>query len=901
MLFGQGSEVAETIISEARKLLSTRDFWQKFTKAHTLCALSRTFENEQPVMVNGNAYAVDLYLHCWKKTGGSGLSRYDGCASAFKSVHLDEIFASDFDLDLLSKALLKEEHSHCCFDRLKIRSRVPPHLIPFLAAYLRIVVRSCPKLGTCNNSDKMKCVETFLNHIETMTSKILMCLSCRAYYPTFLGACGSGEMTWSNFRDFKASSGLEACMILMERESFGSCFLPPDYSSDGYFYSIFDGISRSLIAADLWYNLFRNRRVEGCYEQLKHSLPRDIWLRFQRIIRFFEQYPQFSEEPVKKNVLLLWALIRSKSSLKESVGVRIDPLSTISASTMILTRRLLESFGLIDAEMRAGSEIERALKLFVLAELNLQTITSLTFVLSDGSRLLGSELVDRIKAVKSPQGRAAIMKMSPLEVLIRTSWEHELSFSPEVLAQYYLLCRTKVLDPTKVKLKYSPTPEPQRFIDLIRNLASPEMFQVVTKDFSRYLAIEEMANETLWRLGPEKLGLPTNSDVYSLIKGMVCGDKRFVNASFRHLWRNPASYNHIVILVFDGLGYLFLSWLSDMIPRLSRIVRSENCTAIAASCLPSLTAVNHSALLAAATIPEDYFFVESIDQGIRFGKYLDNPQGKKSLISQDRAILRYAEDGEFVSIHHPDSSYLGRAISSGFKFYTRPDSYVGAISRALRTSHKICVSQVNIFDKFLENYQPRHFSSSIQEYLAFSKEILYNAFNCIDENISPDTCVVLVADHGLGWWRGDKIISPETVAEGIARKIPSGSIGRPAREDSPIEIRRAHQTIAYFIPSVGPRRLASVFAQQSENQSMIVDAISLGSFSDHFHVMRVPHPKPHEPTVVLVSKSQVVSKIHPTKKNLKDGYIVGIHGGLSVQEILVPVMVFDYEDWSRSG
>jgi|GEM_PF-6202921 len=885
--FGIGSAFSSKLKLKVKDALVKKGFWQLFSKIDHIEKFSSKLKDESNVQFTGFPILCKQYIDALSIAGHRGFSCVSENQFSIKSYPLENIFLK-LSISNFSNHMMMNESNRCFLDRCD-SSDIPDVYAPFIASYFSMISDFCPLKGTCKNSDKILC----LNYSKSISRQIIreidVMMGYDIYCPITTQIKGFSEDSWCSFEQIEAESNFERAFALFERTLYGLAFQPIGYESR--FYSVRNSFDNSTLSADLAYALNDIDGLLAASSDIIGLAGRDTQMRVEKTLLEKSQYSSTSVYDAKKATLIISLLLEEvKEQVRIITGLKVDVDLTLRQNISILDRKKSHELLTTFKSSLLNTDFKEFLGLWAASVLNRTDFNEVKICLFDSSVITGGTL---LKAVNEQMQLDPQLRIeTPLLILLHRDAKPAQPFKSSDLHLLRILSRTNLINPSEIEFTEGQSTDGLE--KSIQNLTKDDTIRLIVKDFDAYLDAEDEVNRRFWN-GKEWQNLPTNKDVYSLLKGIILGKKDLIFAPLRHFYRDIKEYRSVSILVFDGLGYIPLFWTTRL-EHLSTVLRKPLLTGYALSVTPSLTAVNHCALIANEEIHEDYML--QVDSGASensitktLAKFQDFSYSN-TILDCNRALLNYTNSGEFISYHKPDGSNLSKCISEGCgSNYKMVDSYVNAIRECLRTEKKVCISQVNILDKYLEAFQRRRIAENPNEYYEHAKNLVESAFHTIDENIEPERLVVIVSDHGLGWWRSENSIRPFEIAEEIASCI-GGRFSAPKDEEGGIDFVIEDKPILMMKPESGPRRVASIFPLNIMGEKMISKIRFSEGITNSFDIRLIKNRRSFDPGLVLVAKDKIIAR-----RRDNDKYFVGLHGGISAQEMIVPVMCFSYDDW----
>jgi hypothetical protein len=384
----------------------------------------------------------------------------------------------------------------------------------------------------------------------------------------------------------------------------------------------------------------------------------------------------------------------------------------------------------------------------------------------------------------------------------------------------------------------------------------------------------------------------------------------------------------VVLLIFDGLGFIHSYFACLEISRKESTKLAEFCEGIVdvfrkgnakilSSLIPTVTGVNHIALFfGEKLLYDDSFLIRASDNSFMPNKGEDKARvfSILDLSEQDRksAILRLRL--EECSLQRPTSLWdvvLGQTQKRGllvsansertflsylFKgnaAFKQVDSYTSAIDEALSDkTHDLVVSQVNLLDAFLQalntRYPPALFNDVVKGYWEVYLDLWKNVINRIFdgfEKMKKGTVVIITADHGLALGRTSEFKEIKQVLGSVkgARCLPRHRISEIVSEDN--------RLIGACIPGHTSRKFMSIFLLKSglNKRENIEEVLELAKQTNEIVFEKIMIEE-NKRNLTIKPDFLVFPTIGMFARPDKKKYFGGIHGGISMCELFIPLI-----------
>jgi hypothetical protein len=379
----------------------------------------------------------------------------------------------------------------------------------------------------------------------------------------------------------------------------------------------------------------------------------------------------------------------------------------------------------------------------------------------------------------------------------------------------------------------------------------------------------------------------------------------------------------VILLIFDGLGFLHFYLACLELSRKETKTTKELCQSIVnlfqtgrapilSSCLPTLTGVNHIALFFGERLLfEDSFLIRATDDNF----ISDSPKEKATVFNiiklneQDKKLLKprleecnlqkptdlwtktlgNQKKGLLISANS-ERSLLSYLLKNNADF-EQVDSYTGAIDAALSDrTHDLVISQVNLMDAFLHglksSYPPAIIDDVVNGYWEVYLDLLRNIIYRISKALTAlkrQTVVIITADHGMALGRTTEFKQVSEIFD------PIKEITCQQRFTSEL-VSTSNVLVGACIPGGRTsKRFLSIFVLKKglDMKDKIGEAMEAAERRNDlvFEDIKVQEDKRN----LTIKPDFLVFPINATfARETKGKYYGGIHGGISMCEMLIP-------------
>ena len=384
----------------------------------------------------------------------------------------------------------------------------------------------------------------------------------------------------------------------------------------------------------------------------------------------------------------------------------------------------------------------------------------------------------------------------------------------------------------------------------------------------------------------------------------------------------------VILLIFDGLGFTHSYFaclemsrqeskqLAEFSEYIVSLFQKRNAE-ILSSHIPTITGVNHIALFfGEKLLYDDSFLIRATDDSFMPDKGVDkarifsilglNEQDRKSAIWRsrleechlqrptslwDKVIGHASKKGLMISTNSEWTflSYLFKGTAT----FKQVDSYTSAIDEALSDrTHDLVVSQVNLMDAFLQalntRYPPAFFDDVVKGYWEVYLDLWKNVVDRISKGfkkLKKGTVVIITADHGLALGRTSEF-------KGIAQILGSvkGIMCLPKHRISEL-VSMDNRLIGACIPGHTSRKFMSVFLLKNGigEKEKILEALELAKQANEV-VFKEIKIEENRRNLTIKPDFLVFPTVGMFARRGKKKYYGGIHGGISMCELLIPLI-----------
>jgi len=384
----------------------------------------------------------------------------------------------------------------------------------------------------------------------------------------------------------------------------------------------------------------------------------------------------------------------------------------------------------------------------------------------------------------------------------------------------------------------------------------------------------------------------------------------------------------VILLIFDGLGFnhSYFACLemsrqeSKQLAEFSEYIISlfqKKKAQILSSHIPTLTGVNHIALFfGEKLLYDDSFLIRETDNSFM----PDKDKGKAGVFSilklnkQDRKLAIWRLRLEECNLQKPTGLWdkvIGHASKKGLLIsknsertflsyllrgtatFKQVDSYTSAIDDALSDrTHDLVISQVNLMDTFLHalntRYPPAFFDDIVKGYWEVYLDLWKNVVDRISKGfkkLKKGTVVIITADHGLALGRTSEF-------KGIAQILGSvkGVMCLPKHRIGEL-VSMDNRLIGACIPGHTSRKFMSVFLLKDGigEKNKILEALELAKQANEV-VFKEIKIEENRRNLTIKPDFLVFPTVGMFARRSKKKYYGGIHGGISMCELLIPLI-----------
>ena len=383
----------------------------------------------------------------------------------------------------------------------------------------------------------------------------------------------------------------------------------------------------------------------------------------------------------------------------------------------------------------------------------------------------------------------------------------------------------------------------------------------------------------------------------------------------------------VILLIFDGLGFIHFYFaclevsrkeskqLKEFLEYIISLFQKGNGQ-ILSSLVPTVTGVNHIALLFGERIlHEDSFLIRMTDDSFASDKGDEKAKtfSVLGLRDEDRKSAIYRLRLEESNLQRPtglwdmpsgqvkkkgllisansERSFLSYLLKGNATF-KQVDSYTNAIEEAFSDkSHDLVVSQVNLMDAFLQsiNVRPPALIDDIvtgywEAYLDLWKNVITRIFKGFT-GLKKGTVLIITADHGLAWGKTGEFKETTQILSSIkdVKYLPTYNVGELVTSagklvGASIPGHRAMKFMSIFLLKNGideKRKIKEALEFSQQNGDIVFEEINIEESRRNLTI------KPDFlifPTIGMFSR--------PGKRK----YYGGIHGGISMCELFIPLV-----------
>jgi hypothetical protein len=384
----------------------------------------------------------------------------------------------------------------------------------------------------------------------------------------------------------------------------------------------------------------------------------------------------------------------------------------------------------------------------------------------------------------------------------------------------------------------------------------------------------------------------------------------------------------VILLIFDGLGFIHSYFaclemsrkeskqLSEFSKSIVNFFQKGNAE-ILSSHIPTVTGVNHIALFfGEKLLYDDSFLIRATDNSFMPDKGEDKARifSILNLNEQDRKSAIWRLRLEEGNLQRPTSLWdnvRGQTLKGGLLISTNSErtflsylfkgnatfkqvgSYTSAIDEALSDkTHDLVISQVNLMDAFLQAlntpYPPALFNDAVKDYWEVYLDLWKNVTNRISDGLKKlkkGTVVVITADHGLALGRTSEFKRPTQIL-GAIKGVTCQSKHRTSEL-----VSEDNRLIGACIPGHTSRKFMSIFLLKDglDKKDTIKEALDFAKQANEvvFEEIIIEENKRNltiKPDFIVFPIIGMFAR--PDKKK----YYGGIHGGISMCEVFIPLI-----------
>lgn len=801
-------------------LIDSNDFWNIYTNLNNFFKKLRKFKNFNAKLRFSKELEKEL-IHCNNerilRIRDKGIEEEDICVGCIKT---EDIFRKDYVSKFIHQKLFYFK-TNCFYDYLREESTKEWEMNEFekirLIIYLsNNLLRKCRYHGQkCNIKQRKECLSFINENIQSFFIQMKLSRKYNIFFPMIL-------------------DGTDSMVEIIGKTKY----LINTNSEDIFYY-------KSLY---LYYSIIYDKVFDNLGELIRSdSICKNLTTSIEKIRNFLRSLEGITRE----NLALIYLLLKLNKILsKENVEIYI--LNFLKQQNKILTKGNFNRY-----------------KHF----LNCLSPTEETF--------FKIESISNYQIYKDYRFPTNLNRLSLKQLL------DKYEYSKEENNSIYLLDE-KIDDPLKILNELCKK-------DIVSNSKKNVIEQI--EEFSRidfYLKNKlekriHRSNKISESLYNSNHSLINSEDIYLFFKSILLknvsllgkikdNEKQNTLHTFYNLVREK---KNIRILIFDGIGYSVLKWASSNVNGLEKFKKVFNKGRIipALNQIPTLTGVNHAALLTQSKLFEDTFICKQDRTRVQNVNHSQEEYFRydESLLDLNDSIGIYST----VPFHKGNKSLLTKIIYPHAQNYNKTDYFINTIRSALNSSDKFTISQVNLCDYMLDN-RNKDKLTNVEEYYELYFQLIGSIFENIYQNIKYDDAVIITSDHGLAYLTNEQRLDTKEFLTktfknfDIRKRKHCWNLGYTLRDLS-FDFE--------FLPKINPRRVASIFMKSDEVRKMdcVEEYLKSSPFNKYFVLTRIDEPREClDPNFVLVFNEKFLSKKR-IKKN-----IGGLHGGISVHESIIP-------------
>ncbi len=370
------------------------------------------------------------------------------------------------------------------------------------------------------------------------------------------------------------------------------------------------------------------------------------------------------------------------------------------------------------------------------------------------------------------------------------------------------------------------------------------------------------------------------------------------------LLRDLGDYNHILFILLDGAGYTFIANVYKDLelpkPYMVDTLYPPTTASILTSLSTGYTPGRHGLLEWNLYIPDIDMLIETLmfrPYGFRHVDMLyDIGYKPRILFRGGGRIFRKLKSKNvlvksFVRGYLIDTCYSRYTLSSSERIaYINVSDLSLRIARELvndRSKRSFYYVYIEALDSIAHKYGYLTEESILD--LKYTIKIFRDVFERIPEDVTRDTLLIIVADHGLNTVDPNSIIYLDKVVKGISRYIRRDSNNIPLVSGSPrnvyIHVRDGYVDKVLKLLDAHIRDKALILSKDEFLKLDILNEVSRDTYKRLGDVIILPKP------------NIGIWYIHLKGRIIK---IKGLHGGLSYDEVKIPLIITYLNDFIKS-